>query len=41
VPVYFIFEALLGAKKFYSELEKMTYVVVMVARKLKHYFRVI
>jgi hypothetical protein len=39
VPVYFVSEALSGAKKFYSELEKMTYTVVMVARKLKHYFQ--
>jgi hypothetical protein len=39
-PLYhFISEALSGAKKFYSELEKMTYVVVMAARKLNHYFQ--
>jgi hypothetical protein len=39
VPVYFISEALSGAKRFYYKLEKMTYVVVMAARKLKHYFQ--
>jgi hypothetical protein len=39
VPVYFVFEALSGAKRFYSELEKITYAVAMTARKLKHYFQ--
>ena len=39
VPMYFVSEALSGAKKFYSELEKMAYVVVMASRKLKHYFQ--
>jgi hypothetical protein len=39
LPVYFVSEALLGAKKFYFELEKMTYLVVMAAGKLKHYFQ--
>jgi hypothetical protein len=39
VPVHFVSEALLGAKKFYSELEKMTCTVVMAARKLKPYFQ--
>jgi hypothetical protein len=39
VPVYFVSEALAGAKKFYSELENMTCAVVMVVRKLKHYFQ--
>jgi hypothetical protein len=39
VQVNFVLEALSGAKKFYSELEKMTYVVVMAAIKLKHYFQ--
>jgi hypothetical protein len=40
VSVYFVSEALSGAKKFYSELEKMTYVVIMAARKLKKYFQI-
>jgi hypothetical protein len=39
VPVYFVSGALSRAKKFYFELEKMTYIVVMAARKLKHYFQ--
>jgi hypothetical protein len=38
-PIYFIFEALAGSKKYYSELEKICYVVVMSARKLRHYFK--
>jgi ribonuclease HI len=37
-PVYFASEALSGSKIFYSELEKIAYVVVMAARKLRHYF---
>jgi hypothetical protein len=37
--VYFISEALLGAKLNYSELEKIAYTVVMASRKLKHYFQ--
>jgi hypothetical protein len=37
-PVYFVSEALSGSKFLYSELEKIAYVVVMVARKLRHYF---
>ena len=38
VPVYFASEALSGSKLFYSELEKIAYAVIMVARKLRHYF---
>jgi ribonuclease HI len=38
-PVYFISEALSGAKLNYSELEKIAYTVVMASRKLKHYFQ--
>jgi hypothetical protein len=37
-PVYFVSEALSGPKLLYSELEKITYVVVMATRKLRHYF---
>ena len=37
-PVYFVLEALLGAKLNYSELEKIAYTVVMASRKPKHYF---
>jgi len=38
LPVYFVSEALSGSKLFYSEIEKITYAVVMSARKLRHYF---
>jgi hypothetical protein len=37
-PVFFASEALSGSKLFYSELEKIAYAVVMVVRKLRHYF---
>jgi hypothetical protein len=36
--MYFISEVLTGSKKFYSEMEKICYAVVMSARKLCHYF---
>jgi hypothetical protein len=39
ILVYFASEALSGSKLFYSELEKIAYAVVMVARKLRHYFK--
>jgi hypothetical protein len=38
VPIYVIFEALTGSKKYYSKMEKICYVVVMSARKLCPYF---
>jgi hypothetical protein len=38
IPVYFASKALSGSKLFYSELEKIAYAVIMVARKLRHYF---
>jgi hypothetical protein len=38
VPIYFVFEALTGSRKYYSEMEKICYTVVMSARKLRHYF---
>jgi len=38
-PVYFVSEALSGAKLNYSKLEKIAYIVVMASRKLKHYFQ--
>jgi ribonuclease HI/transposase InsO family protein len=37
-PVYIFSEALSGSKLLYSELEKITYAVVMATRKLRHYF---
>ena len=39
VPIYFVSEALNGSKLLYSEMEKMAYVVVMAARKLRYYFQ--
>lgn len=38
-PIYYVFEALSGAKLNYSELEKIAYTVVMASRKLRHYFQ--
>jgi hypothetical protein len=37
--VYFVLEALSGAKLNYSELEKIANTVIMASRKLKHYFQ--
>jgi hypothetical protein len=34
VPIYFVFESLIGSKIYYSEMEKICYAVVMSARKL-------
>jgi hypothetical protein len=39
VLIYFVSEALSGSKKYYSEMEKICYVVVISARKLQHYFK--
>jgi hypothetical protein len=36
--VYFVSEVLMGSKKFYSEMEKICYLVIMISRKLWHYF---
>jgi hypothetical protein len=38
VPIYFVSEALANFKKYYSKMEKICYIVVMSARKLRHYF---
>jgi hypothetical protein len=38
-PVYFVSEALSGAKLNYTEIEKITYIVLTSLRKLKHYFQ--
>jgi hypothetical protein len=38
ILVYFASEALSGSKIIYFELEKIAYAVIMVARKLRHYF---
>jgi hypothetical protein len=38
VPIYFVFEVHTGSKKYYSEMEKICYVVVMSVRRLHHYF---
>lgn len=37
-PVYYVLEALAGPKTRYTELEKIAYALVMVSRKLRHYF---
>jgi hypothetical protein len=39
-PVYFVSVVLMGSKRFYSEMEKICYAVIMSARKLHHYFEV-
>jgi hypothetical protein len=38
VPIYFVSEALAGSKKYYSEMERICYAVIMSARRLHHYF---
>jgi predicted amino acid racemase len=38
LPVYYVSKTLDGAKKFYTEMEKVAYAVVMASRKLEHYF---
>jgi hypothetical protein len=38
VPIYFVSKALAGSKKYYLEMEKICYTVVMSASKLRHYF---
>jgi hypothetical protein len=37
-PVYFVSEVLAGSTKYYSKVETICYVVIMIARKLQHYF---
>jgi hypothetical protein len=39
VQIYFISEALVVSKKYYSEMEKICYAIVMSARKLWRYFK--
>ena len=39
-PIYYISEALLGAKLNYTEIEKIAYAVLISSRKLKPYFQV-
>jgi hypothetical protein len=38
-PVYFVSEALQGAKTRYIEMGKLAYALVMASRKLKHYLQ--
>jgi hypothetical protein len=38
LPVYFVLEVLTGSKKYYSEVEKICYAVIMSSRKLHHDF---
>jgi hypothetical protein len=37
--VYYILEALAGAKLKYTEIKKIAYIVLISSRKLKHYFQ--
>jgi hypothetical protein len=39
VSVYYVSEALSGSKVYYSEIEKIAYIVLTTSRKLKHYFQ--
>jgi hypothetical protein len=39
-PMYFVPEVLTGSKRFYSEMKKICYAMIMSARKLRHYFEV-
>jgi hypothetical protein len=36
--MYFVSEVLAGFKKYYSEVDKICYMVVMCSRMLQHYF---
>jgi hypothetical protein len=36
--MYFVSEVLIGSKKYYSEMEKICFAVIMSARKLQRYF---
>nr|AAU10841.1 putative polyprotein [Oryza sativa Japonica Group] len=38
-PIYFVSEALQGAKTRYIKMEKLAYALVMASRKVKHYFQ--
>jgi hypothetical protein len=38
-PVYFVLEGLAGSKKYYSEVEKICYAIIMFSRKLWYYFK--
>ena len=38
-PIYYISEALSGAKLNYIEIEKIAYAMLISSRKLKHYFQ--
>jgi hypothetical protein len=39
VPIYFVSEVLSPSKRNYTELKKLLYAVLMVSRKLRHYFQ--
>jgi hypothetical protein len=38
-PLYFMSEVLTWSKKFYSEMEKICYAIIMSLPKLRHYFK--
>jgi hypothetical protein len=37
-PIYYVSEALMGAKGRYTQIEKVAYALLMASRKLRHYF---
>jgi hypothetical protein len=39
MPILFFSKALSGSKKYYSEIEKICYIVVVSVRKFHHYFK--
>jgi hypothetical protein len=41
VPIYFVSEALAVSNKYYSEMEKICYIVVMSVTKFRHYIKAI
>jgi hypothetical protein len=38
VPIHYVSKALGGSKKYYSEMERILYAIVMSASRLYHYF---
>ena len=39
MPIYFLFKVLGPSKRNYTEMEKDLYAVIMVSKKLRHYFQ--
>ena len=38
-PVYYVSKVLMGAETRYLKIEKLAYAILIVTRKLRHYFR--